>query len=513
MKRISLLLVILFCIVSTTFAQNDFNAYILSNSSSQEGTARSVAMGNAFTALGGDLGSISINPASTGVYKFTEVGITPVFNTFTTKTDFYGQSYKNNRTTFGIGNIGTVFYIPTGYNIGLKNFNIGISMNKLANYNYTTIARNNLNTDLPTYLDHLATFTNNNFDPSQTPQMDINSENDPYSIFGGALWPSILGWNTSLINLNGAGTAFVPTEQLGISQKYKSKSTGYNTSTDLSFGFNLNDDVYLGANISMMSVWNKMEDVYSEDKTESGDFNYMDQLYYQKTSGSGIGAKFGIIVTPTPNIRFGAAISTPTLYYLSDRARWEMAASLGADYNVNLRTPELELEYKIVSPFRYNFGAAFVFPIGAISIDYEGVNYSQMKFRNSGDDIFHVDWSDINDAIKDTYKRSDKIRVGVEVNPFGNQRTSWGDLSLRAGFQYNNSGIKEIDIDNYIGSIGVGYSSPDGFFADLGFSHTLKDNDILYDGSNLVADYVASSASKAYKRSNWKLLLTLGFRF
>ena len=28
-----------------------------------EGTARTMAMGNAFTALGGDLGSISINPA------------------------------------------------------------------------------------------------------------------------------------------------------------------------------------------------------------------------------------------------------------------------------------------------------------------------------------------------------------------------------------------------------------------------------------------------------------------
>ncbi|MBQ5803166.1 MAG: hypothetical protein IIW25_02935, partial [Bacteroidales bacterium] len=35
-----------------------------------EGTARSVAMGNAMVALGGDIGAISINPAASGVYRY-----------------------------------------------------------------------------------------------------------------------------------------------------------------------------------------------------------------------------------------------------------------------------------------------------------------------------------------------------------------------------------------------------------------------------------------------------------
>ena len=42
-----------------------------------EGTARSVAMGNAFTALGGDLGSIGINPAGSAVAKHSQFTITP----------------------------------------------------------------------------------------------------------------------------------------------------------------------------------------------------------------------------------------------------------------------------------------------------------------------------------------------------------------------------------------------------------------------------------------------------
>ena len=41
------------------------------------GTARSLAMGNAFTALGGDPGSIGINPAGSAVARYSQVTITP----------------------------------------------------------------------------------------------------------------------------------------------------------------------------------------------------------------------------------------------------------------------------------------------------------------------------------------------------------------------------------------------------------------------------------------------------
>jgi hypothetical protein len=43
-----------------TFSQNNYY-----------GTARSIGMGNAMTAVGGDLGSIGINPAGSAVYNFS----------------------------------------------------------------------------------------------------------------------------------------------------------------------------------------------------------------------------------------------------------------------------------------------------------------------------------------------------------------------------------------------------------------------------------------------------------
>ncbi|MCC8034918.1 MAG: transporter, partial [Rikenellaceae bacterium] len=50
----------------------------LSSTGTQFGTARSVAMGSAFTSLGADLVSMHINPAGLGMYQTSEIGITPM---------------------------------------------------------------------------------------------------------------------------------------------------------------------------------------------------------------------------------------------------------------------------------------------------------------------------------------------------------------------------------------------------------------------------------------------------
>ena len=65
----------------TTF-NNDiigwYDLYNLSFTSHNYGTARSMAMGNAFTALGADMVSASLNPAGIGMYVGSDVSITPM---------------------------------------------------------------------------------------------------------------------------------------------------------------------------------------------------------------------------------------------------------------------------------------------------------------------------------------------------------------------------------------------------------------------------------------------------
>ena len=62
MRKVALTILIAAASAFAGYAQTAYDAFLFSENN-YEGTARTMAMGDAFTALGGDLGSISINPA------------------------------------------------------------------------------------------------------------------------------------------------------------------------------------------------------------------------------------------------------------------------------------------------------------------------------------------------------------------------------------------------------------------------------------------------------------------
>ena len=97
------------------------------------GTARSAGMAGAFGALGGDLSTLSSNPAGIGVFRKSEVSITPSLNFANTKATDY--SPKDN--SFQLGDLGAVFafYSP---NFDWKGINFGINYTNLNNFNRKT---------------------------------------------------------------------------------------------------------------------------------------------------------------------------------------------------------------------------------------------------------------------------------------------------------------------------------------------------------------------------------------
>ena len=86
-------------------AQNVYDALRYSQQYS-EGTARSVAMGNAFVALGGDMGAFSINPASSAVYRYSEIVFTPSITVASNTSDYLGSSLSASKVRPGISNVG-----------------------------------------------------------------------------------------------------------------------------------------------------------------------------------------------------------------------------------------------------------------------------------------------------------------------------------------------------------------------------------------------------------------------
>lgn len=499
-------------------AQNAFTAYNLTDIK-PEGTARSIAMGNAMTALGGDFGAISINPAASAVYRYNEIGITPAFYTSNIETSFGGVNTNASRTTFGIANFGGVSSNRTWRtNEGLVGWSFGFTYNKQNNYN--TLIRNNADVTGSSYADALAS----GMDGYYGYDMDMNNSQYPYDYFGVGMWPHVNAWNGSLVDtLDTDPRGFVPGTYYDAGryrsyQSYSRKQYGNTSVSNINVGANISNKLYIGMNIGLYTVWNKVSEDYSEESlgadghpafSDSG-FDYMKQIYHQTTSGNGIGLQFGLIYTPVPFVRLGASVSTPTWYYLTDKCYWDTFSAFEGNYSALINSPEAVFEYRVNTPFKYSLGAAFTFPWGAFSIDYEGSDYSQARVRNSfnTDKIYHEDFRGVNSEIRGSFDHTDKFRVGAEINPLPH-------LSFRGGFQYGTAGLKKElfgkVLENYVGSFGFGYSSKGGFFTDIAYQQSIKKESLTYDAGDVVANYVC--AETPIRKSDWRLLFTFGYRF
>ena len=98
------------------------------------GTARAMAMAGAFTSLGADLSSMSINPAGLGMYRHNDISVTPMMSFARSKTN--APEYGNNsRDRFSMANIGVVINAYEGSR-SLVSLNIGFGYNRIADLNY-----------------------------------------------------------------------------------------------------------------------------------------------------------------------------------------------------------------------------------------------------------------------------------------------------------------------------------------------------------------------------------------
>ena len=83
----------------------DANRYSMTNPG---GSARIQAIGGAQTALGGDVSSAYSNPAGLGFFNQSTFVGTPGMSFQSATSNFLGQSYRTDRSSFNINNLGVV---------------------------------------------------------------------------------------------------------------------------------------------------------------------------------------------------------------------------------------------------------------------------------------------------------------------------------------------------------------------------------------------------------------------
>lgn len=508
-----------------------------------EGTARSVAMGNAFTALGGDLGSIGINPAGSAVAKHSQFTITPAL-TISTNTaqgespytdgylPYFEKEFKNTATHFAIPNLGMTFNWGTGRSSGLKNVTFGFVMNRTNSWNEDVYAAGtNYTTSFMGAMAAEATW-----DGMLGSNLNMNDayDYDP--------WRYVVGYQSGMIStFGGYDDQFVGASELIIDnmgqteislggpldQSYGRQVRGGKNDYLINLGFNISDFLYIGANLGITSMNYSYDEYFKEVAVDPSDFeialdngqtmyfNNMKYKYSYSTSTSGVYGKFGFILTPGHGLRIGAAIQTPTATTVNEY--WNMSgetAYTDNSFNASAESPEGEDRYRFREPWRANFGVAYTLgKLAIFSVDYEMCNYSSMKFRRNGFDDDREYFIDLNSEIKEAFGTSHMLRAGLEVKPVDR-------LAVRAGYGITTSPEMLIKVPaSQNVSLGLGFISRKSFFADVACRYAFATDEyfmpysdyILYEDGTPMEDAYAPEIRNT--KSAWKVLLTLGWRF
>ncbi len=525
------------------------NDALLFSENNYEGTARTIAMGNAFTALGGDLGSIGINPAGSAVANYSQITLTPALSFAASTTQgvpplsssnslpYFEQKMRNRTTKFGMPNIGMTFNYETGRSSGITNFTVGFAVNQTADWNEDTYAAGTNNTT--TFMGAMAyEATLNGYTGAQL------GDEKAYEYIP---WKPVVGYLSGMIAPFGGrndqfiGASEIITEngdiQLGgeLEQEYGRRVEGGKYDYLINFGMNISDFVYIGANIGISSINYSYSEYFKENAVnpenfaididmmdgtyERIHFKNMRYMYDYHASGMGFYGKLGVIVTPGNGLRIGAAIQTPTATGINEE--WIQGGETTYDkisYNDDETSPQGKGSYNMTSPFRANFGLAYALgQFGVISADYEFCDYGQMRFSTNGYDRDYFE--KINTAIKKDMRASHMLRVGAEIKPMPEFaiRAGYGMTTSPEEYLYNMEGASIIRNQNV--SLGLGYSSDKSFFADFAVKRTFIPDEYFMPYSDYIFDedgYVLENGFAPEilnRRSLWKVMLTLGWRF
>jgi len=491
-KIIYILAIVLFS--SEINAQNIADALRYSNYKIN-GTARSVAMGNAFGGLGGDFSSLSINPAGLGLYRSNEFVFTPNIGKSNADASYIGSSASDSKYNFSLNNVGYVATIQpnnTGES-GLVSLSFGVGFNRVNDFSMNMLAagKNASNSILTNFTNYV---------------------NDQYlSVDDFDPFYEALAYPTGLIGYDEDNDEFyndLTDNGYGQSQRESTSRKGYTNEYVFSLAANFNHKLYIGATLGVQDLYYKEEtDLYEYDaNNDIPYFNSLNFLTYSKTTGTGYNFKIGVIYKPINELRLGIALHTPTFYDLHNEYQNKMLSNMtlnnGAkDYSST--SPYGEYDYHLNTPLRTVFSAAYVVgKKGLISIDYELVDYSTSKLRDGGE---NYDFTDENDEINEVYKTVGNLHIGGEYRLTDN-------FSLRAGYEKYPSPYKskafdadQPNSDADYSSVSAGFGYKEGnFFLDMAYKHgTNKEYSTLYDGSEFAK----------YDIKNNNVILTLGFKF
>ena len=395
------------------------------------GTARSIGMGNAMTAVGGDLGSIGINPAGSAVAGYSQFTITPNLTISSMNASYsaypvggadrFTNEQNKRLTRFSMPNIGLTFNWKTGNGSGLKAITYGLVVNGTNNFTGKMLAggRN----DKTSYQSAMAVaadgydmdFLNGFSIDKDGKRVDRgwdypyyygdDFQNDPnrgkfapWNVIANAQAGSIANYgdtddpsyywryiaategNSNTGEKDANGNYIYDIFLAGpLNQAYSRNITGSKYDVLFNVGFNFGDTFFVGANLGVTSLNYNYDECYKEaaenpsafeiDFGDKGKTCFSDYRtrYSYTADGSGVFGKIGFLWRPVDGLRVGAAVQTPTIMEINER--WIQDVNLNyTDASVNGSAKTPEGEYSYRLRSPYRLNAGAAFTFAGMAL-------------------------------------------------------------------------------------------------------------------------------------------------
>ena len=516
MKRIGLIIGSLLISLAAV-AQNEVDALKYSWNNNLMGTARSAAMGGAFSALGADVGALSLNPAGVAVYRSSEFVFTPTFYQNSTESNYLKSTNSDEKFNFNLNNLAYVGTFGRGLSGGWESVSFALGYNRKNNYNQTTVIDGNMELGNLTTGDNLSSYLDNftYYAGLQDPYGDIYDANNNSLLDADY---ELLAYNAYLINYQYPDSALGFDEGFWWNDMYDDgynqnqrrviKATGSSGEWYCAMGGNYSNSLYIGGSVG----YHHFREEYVSIHSETDYLNQIDYIYDFRfeenytTYGNGVDFKMGMIYKPIDLVRISAAFHTPTFYKVNIEYSNFAGTTVDPEYidgswSSYSENPRI-YDYKLRTPMKAIGGVAFQFDKYALlSFDYEYADYSKLRLSNDTEDQF----TETNSIMKEKYSATHNFRGGLELRN--------GPLSIRGGAAYYDSPFSSDEVNSDAYSIfytgGIGLRSED-FFIDFAYLHGMhKEKYFMYYLPDEFGDLEQVDLTSTFN----KFMVTVGFRF
>lgn len=459
----------IYLIFGITFAYSQtYEDALRYNSYNHEGTSRFNSMGGAFGALGGDLSSISINPAGSSIFLDSEFGVTLNYKNQEIKNIFNNSQSLSKNDLLSYNNIGLVLV----YGNNRSKFSLGYNMNRLNDYSssFSFTGKNSIGID-SYFLDY-----SNGVPSSNLSVFDGESIQSVYKTLGDSYGygdqQAFLGYQSYLINhIDDLTNNYVSNAiYSNVDQLLSIDRKGDHLVHSLNLSTSYNDNVYLGLNFNFHSLEFEEYKFFKESGYSTNSsvkrVQFEENLF---SYGQGLSIQLGSLLKFN-NFRMGLSYTSPTYLKIEEESSQYIESDIIEDDTLNTVTVDpntinLFEDYRLRLPSKTMLSLAYIFRSrGLISVDYELTKYNNSKFDdNNGEDSY---LKSLNNSIKNNFNGlSRSIRLGGEYRI--------RNYTLRSGyFLYEGpDSISDSQISGISAGLGINYG-----YIDIDFSLTKSNN-------------------------------------